>query len=347
MILYYLAAIIGSFIVFKMYVAIKHPFWNRQPVFHIYNLKYWLYFRGIIFNTLPAIDTKYYDFNINFYSMKKLSNKSKSSITNFIKTNWYKNNIDWNPYIENLDRISILKKKDEIKGVICGEFLNYQENRILYVDYLCINKKYRGHQISPRLIYHIFINTFREDKTKIFLFKWENKNMNIVPLCVFNVFYFEDITFKTIENTLQLVEINKTSISKIDSLNIKKLFKTVIMCNIDVLLKKILDNTCVIYYIMNFGKLIGLYFFNKYTSDYYNLYASVNFGEKENFIYGFKKIINILKIKTITIDNISHNTIITKSILNEKNPVLIETHSYYFYNYIKIPENPEDVIVIN
>ena len=35
-------------IVFRFYVKITYKFWAYQPVFHYYNLFYWIYPKGII-----------------------------------------------------------------------------------------------------------------------------------------------------------------------------------------------------------------------------------------------------------------------------------------------------------
>ena len=37
----------------KVFIKIKYKFWAYQPVFHYYDLWYWIYQKGIINNHLP------------------------------------------------------------------------------------------------------------------------------------------------------------------------------------------------------------------------------------------------------------------------------------------------------
>jgi len=57
-------------------------------------------------------------------------------------------------------------------------------------------------------------------------------------------------------------------------------------------------------------------------------------------------IINSLDIFTLSIDDISDSNILINS-LNIFEPLYIETHSYYFYNYIKLSEKSNDVFILN
>ena len=40
-------------IVFYVYYKLKYKFWSRQPVFHIHNLKYWIFPPGFIQKEMP------------------------------------------------------------------------------------------------------------------------------------------------------------------------------------------------------------------------------------------------------------------------------------------------------
>ena len=64
-ILYY---IITFFVLVYLTIKFKHRFWSIQPVFHIYNIFYWMFPPGIIQTKIPKL-TKYYDptiFHKNF-----------------------------------------------------------------------------------------------------------------------------------------------------------------------------------------------------------------------------------------------------------------------------------------
>ena len=53
MILYILGVIILCIILFFTYVRLKFKFWALQPVFHFYDLYYWVVNVGIIMHELP------------------------------------------------------------------------------------------------------------------------------------------------------------------------------------------------------------------------------------------------------------------------------------------------------
>ena len=201
--------IILFFLLLRIYISVKHPFWSRQPVLHVYNIYYLLFKRGIVHKTIPKIDYKYFDSSIQIY------NKTNINIDNFIRNNWCKNK-NWKPYTKNIDRVAIYKINNEIAGVICCEFLNYNNKKIAYIDYLCVKKSYRKKKISPKLIYNIFLKIYKNDDIKIFLFKWEHKSMNIIPLCIYNSYLFDKIHFKITINNLKIIEITERLLYEID-----------------------------------------------------------------------------------------------------------------------------------
>ena len=57
--IYYIILFVVVIIVFiYIYIRLKYGFWFYQPVFHIYNFKYYLFPPGIIDNDLPK-ENKY------------------------------------------------------------------------------------------------------------------------------------------------------------------------------------------------------------------------------------------------------------------------------------------------
>tara|TARA_Y100001980_G_C14548582_1_gene329899 strand:+ start:1712 stop:2740 length:1029 start_codon:yes stop_codon:yes gene_type:complete len=341
MMLYFIVLIV----IFKIYVSIKHPFWSRQPIFHIYNLYYWTFFRGIIYKSYPKIDTKYYDTTISHYKYNNLSQKQQDNVKKFVQYNWSNNKLTNEPYMKNINYISLLKS-DIIHGIVCGETLNMDNHTIVYVDYLCIDKNKRHKKLAPKLIYNFFLNNYKH--SKIYLFKWENKNMNIVPLCVYNVYHYKNIKVSKLNEItdLKIIEINIDQLYLLNKKEIKEKFNISIFQNFETLIGSINDNFVKIYACMKQNKLIGLYFFKIYKKNTYNCYASINYDTNSLFTEGFKLILNSLNVFTITIDDISHSGILLKS-LKSFEPLFIETHSYYFYNYIRMCESSKDVLILN
>jgi len=70
-----------------LYLKCKMPFWSKQPVFHLYNLLYWLSGPPGLINPSPPLVNKYVDlFNIKTFSLEDLNNID--IICEFIKTNY-------------------------------------------------------------------------------------------------------------------------------------------------------------------------------------------------------------------------------------------------------------------
>ena len=346
---YIIVSIITMYVLLKIYISIKHPFWNRQPVFHIYNLYYWFY-RGIVHKTFPTIDRKYYDnFTITHYKYNKLSEKQKGNVKKFVVNNWSESKLNNSPYMKNIDYLSLFKK-DPIQGIISGELLQMNNNNVMYVDFLCVDKNYRKKNIAPKLIYNFFLNNY--NNSKIYLFKWENKTINILPLCIYNVLHYINIKLSKNNNifsNIKIIEINKSQLHLINESEIEEKFNVSIFQNINKLIEMINSNYVIVYAALIKNKLIGLYFFKKYKfkkGNVYNCYASVKYDDDELFVKGFNQILNSLDVFTLSIDDISHSNILINS-LNMFKPAYIETHSYYFYNYIKLSEKSNDVFILN
>ena len=78
---YYLLFFFILLIIIRLYVKITYKFWAYQPVFHYYNLFYWIYPIGIIDKELPKsnkycnfinITTKnFFQYSINFLNYFK------------------------------------------------------------------------------------------------------------------------------------------------------------------------------------------------------------------------------------------------------------------------------------
>jgi hypothetical protein len=93
-----------------------------------------------------------------------------------------------------------LEKTRRLIGVITGRPLNvsFSQKNISpimtqYVDYLCINKAYRKMNIAPQLIQtHVYNQRHNNMDIPTSLFKREGELTNIVPLCVFNTYGYNN-----------------------------------------------------------------------------------------------------------------------------------------------------------
>ena len=215
---YIIYLIIIIYIVFCIWIKINSKFWSIQPVFHIYNLKYWIYYSGIINKSLPKIN-KYIDLlNIKTYDINNLSREIIVKYTSFVRNNFLKskemkylpNEEDIFEYLQSFDNnhpyISIMFNKENINntiinynkiiGVISGYSLNIKiknkEFKCYYIDNLCVKINNRKKGIAPKIIQTHHYNSRQMNKNiNVFLFKREVKLTNIVPLTIFNSFCFD------------------------------------------------------------------------------------------------------------------------------------------------------------
>ena len=102
---YYYYLIIFIFVLWiflKLYVKITYKFWAYQPVFHHYNILYWIYPCGIINEDLPK-SNKYCNFiNIITKQLDEYSKDDLKDILDLIQNNYHRTKIaNYYPTIDN------------------------------------------------------------------------------------------------------------------------------------------------------------------------------------------------------------------------------------------------------
>lgn len=209
-----------------IYIRLKYGFWVLQPVFHVYDFKYYINAPGIIDNLLPQ-KNKYTNFkNIDTILFKNITSIQKNRFTNLIKKNYLQNKDNiFSPKSENIfpyfighnDKSFIsfyyedthmvdLKKGNlvtdrEVVGAITSRPLNVSINndkynkdskfRVNYVDYLCVDKLHRKKGIAPQIIQtHNYNQRYMNKNIVVSLFKREDELTGIVPLCVYPTYGF-------------------------------------------------------------------------------------------------------------------------------------------------------------
>jgi hypothetical protein len=89
--------IVISYLVFTAYLKYKLKFWLTQPVFHMYNLWYWIKPPGVIMSELPSVQSitqngaskylnQFHIKTLEFESINKKDNVMCEKICNFIKS---------------------------------------------------------------------------------------------------------------------------------------------------------------------------------------------------------------------------------------------------------------------
>lgn len=248
--LYILSTIVIISIVFTVFIKVKYPFWSSQPVFHVYDLSYYIRPVGIIQNGLPE-QNKYYNKTID---IKKIEGDSipylETTITSFIQTHYLKTtdasffpkkeNIipyftghlrpchlsSWttqNPLLHNTSGKVTLR--DELKGCMTTRPLyadifasigtkTVPSFELNYVDYLCVNSAYRKQGVAPEIIYtHNYSIQREKHRIPISLFKREDEVTGIVPLCFYRTTTFDMNTW----TTLSEIPANRGTVMNCDS----------------------------------------------------------------------------------------------------------------------------------
>lgn len=222
------ALIVLLLIVFFIYIRIKFRFWALQPVFHFYDLYYWIANIGIIREDLPS-KNRYTNFkNIKTISYDILSEQNMKDFVWLLQLNYLRNkenkfapnqsNII--PYFKGHNHKSfwsffteptvLLDSKtnttitnEKLIAVITGRplhvtFFNKKESNkikgeldVYYIDYLCVDKLHRKQNIAPQLIQtHEYNQSHLNTNICVSLFKREEELTGIIPLIVFKTYCF-------------------------------------------------------------------------------------------------------------------------------------------------------------
>ena len=221
MILYILLFMILCVILFFMFIRLKYKFWALQPVFHFYDLHYWLINVGIICKELPQKNMYVNLKNIKTKDFEYIDELTKKQIITLIRLNYFINNENkYDPKQENIvpyfighnsktywsyflepellidNKTGKTIEENKIIGIITSRPLHVQINNnpefdVYYVDYLCVNKNHRKKNIAPQLIQtHEYNQSHNNKKISVSLFKREEELTGIIPLTVYKTYCF-------------------------------------------------------------------------------------------------------------------------------------------------------------
>lgn len=305
LIIYTTIITIISFIFLRIYLKIKHPFWYEQPVFHYYNLLYWLNPPGIINNSLPNYNKYTNLYNIISKKYTNINNTEKQLIINLLNDNFLKDNIITyypnNKHIFNYLKhnsqpsyIAIYKKprllidssyssiiNDEIYiGILTSRVLYIKFKKhiipVNYVDNLCVHKDFRQKNIAKQLIQTHYYNTRNFNKQIcVSLFKREGIVNKIVPLVAYQMIAFDispiiNLNLTIINGIYKYVRITKQTYYLIHNIlyNNKNLFDCIIMPDISNLLYLINNENIFIYALLHNGIILSIYFYRNMYMKY-------------------------------------------------------------------------------
>jgi len=216
-----LFGIISIILIIIVVVKLRFRFWADQPVFHLYDISYYLFYSGIINKSLPE-KTRY----TNFKDVETLTfgkNVKAMDQTRFIRfiNKYYLRNGDNQfspkesniiPYFEGHNSacfLSFYKEALVLHDGKTGDIINTEKpigvmttrpvhirlkkgttSRFdaYYVDYLCVDPARRKKGIAPQIIAtHHYNQRILNREIQVSIFKREGQLTGIVPLCVFGM----------------------------------------------------------------------------------------------------------------------------------------------------------------
>ena len=299
MILYILLFMILCVILFFMFIRLKYKFWALQPVFHFYDLHYWLINVGIICKELPQKNM--------YVNLKKIKTKdfeyidelTKKQIITLIRLNYFINNENkYDPKPENIlpyfighnsktywsyflepellidNKTGKTIEENKIIGVITSRPLHVQINSkpefdVYYVDYLCVNKNHRKKNIAPQLIQtHEYNQSHNNKKISVSLFKREEELTGIIPLTVYKTYCFNMINWsqpKQLDAKFTILTGDKQNIYYLYNfiMEIKKKWDIIIYPEISNIIELVTTNNIFIKMLVINGDIEGAYIFRK------------------------------------------------------------------------------------
>ena len=278
---YYILFIFIILLIIKYYIYKKYGFWYYQPVFHYYDIKYWLFSIGVINKTLPKTNKFCNFYNVKSFNFIDIPEKEIEEYIDFIQKFYYnKNGCKYLPtkekfitYFESNNKKSIISlyEKDFLQAIITSRniniTLNHKTLQAYYVDNLCVHRMYRKEGIAPQIIQtHEYNQAHMNNSYQVSLFKREGELTGIVPLTS-----YPTKQYKIIKDFQRVNMMNSKNLIKITHQNINLLinfiyenkdrFSCVILPDISCLINLIKKETYYVYGILDKDKLLACYFF--------------------------------------------------------------------------------------
>lgn len=362
LLIYTIIIFLSIFIVIKL----KYKFWSSQPVFHTYNLSYWLYPPGILEHDMPK-KTKFYDESIICKNYNNLSKFQLTVLYAFLQMHYsYLKNttitINKNKFMNLFSNDSIISLQysifpKKLLGVMTSRqlecIINNQKLVISYLDHLCIHDKYKKRGLGGKQIYTHYLKSRKMDNNEVFIYKNNNRPCINVPLTIFNSYIVSSAPWERLNmqlpNTISTHIIGKHNSELLIHFmqEIKTNFKCVITPKTINLINFIKNEIIIPTILIDNNTVVAAAFF-KYNDLSINgekaieciaSYCRVKY--KEYFKKSLSNSIVLLKQKykftIIIFENISHNYYLIKRILERNIPKRVYSKGFYFYNFIYTP----------
>lgn len=388
-----------SIIIFKS----QHPFLYHYslPVFKKYNMIYYLKSPHIVQTTFDT-NTKIYDsrnthtipikeIKINdvirlhleqhcYLMEKSFLSKYQQEFFSYSPTITYLQSLHstcsyLSFHVKNNKTIGRIWSRELILYLFKKSSKKYESHKIQMNDFLCIDEKERKRDIVPKLIYSHVANICNlnndnqsnyASENKIFIAKYENTRLPLVPLVSYTSYIYNTIKWKLQIPTEKNIE--PVKISRIQSDNIKlfidffenvKNMKTLdfILCVPLQMLKNVLDaNTMYIYILHHQDEVFAAFMFHdtKFKYNKLNMIECVSSlkgckCDDKLFYHAFYYVIQ--KLKTLNFYSLSLECVADNIVLQNMMKINIKSlYSVPMYlhtiNYIQTSLNPHKCLCI-
>ena len=365
--LYGFAFLIAVYLLIGAYIRIKMHFWHTQPVFHIYNLKYWLKPPGIINKGPPGVN-KFVNLTNNELLPIDYSGNTVSQVCQFISDYYiihdaatYKpSEQDILAYLQcsnqpaffNIYREPRLYDEGEIIGVISTRALNVSlKNKptllVYYVDNLCVKPGYRKKGIAPEMIQSFYYRMARNNpRVNAYMFKREGKLNAIVPLVYYDTYIFDMTQFRVdyvLTAAMRSIEIGVNQMNLFVAFIKEQTpnFECVILADVSNLLNLIKLGKLKIYGVLFNGELIAAYVFRPLALYYGDKKATEcitilsNCKDPDVLITGFTMSWQTLNTPILILEETAHSKPVVEVL--KKNPTVVlnfkSPTAFFLYNY--------------
>ncbi len=205
------------------YVKLNYPFWSRQPVFHIFNLRDWIFPRGIFKDDINKL--RFYDEDIELLTFNQYTSEEKEKVLDFMTKNYSILNDFLHNNIKDKHHENYSKKQSQIlsciinhqslvffsqkvfQKTILGLLVSIPINvklddtkiNINYYKYNIINEKHKKKNYDKYLIYNNQYNINEKNYKNSYksgMFKTNKKIDIIVPFTTYNGFLFNNYNWQ-------------------------------------------------------------------------------------------------------------------------------------------------------
>lgn len=375
---------IGLILILFYYIKKRYGFWYYQPVFHLYDVHYFLLSKSIIQINLPRKNHFVDEENILTISVSNMNKMRKREWIQFIQINYLQNkenvflpneeNII--PYFKHFEMscfLSYLIENHKMIGSITSRPLQisiHQKNDIrfdffvYYVDYLCVDKQERKKGIAPKLIQtHEYKQRHLNQKIKVSVFKREEEITGIIPICIYQTYGFViPKKLKMNKNeSISIFLINKENFEFIYPMiekNVKK-FDLFMMTSKENLLCLIETKNIYITFSIHENQIQSIHFFRnscvclKRNEFVLSCFASIQINSNQYlFQQGFLKSLKLIKKKYpiynfLAIESISDNELLIEFMMENQKPFVQSPTAYFFYNFIHPSYSSKNVFILN